>query len=151
MTTQNGGLHESFETVTSYLEEFIKIVEAKDGQLMATDLWTVDDVLRHVTFWHRNYAANYRALAQKKRPPLLVGPGYKLNVDSVSTLKKYSRSELIKLLRSAHKSLHTNILVNKVPQMTYKEGGNTYTSLRFLEVVEAHLRGHIKQIKRAKS
>lgn len=55
-----------FPEVSKYIDEFINAVKVKKGSLMATDKWTVDDVLRHVAFWHTNYAANYKALAENK-------------------------------------------------------------------------------------
>lgn len=138
-----------FKTLTSRLTVFIDFVEEKDGNFMATDKWTVDDVLRHVTYWHMNYADNYKALAEGKQPPLLEGPYYQLNLQGVASLKKYSRNELIQKLHQAHNDLKKCILIEKVPQMQYKKEGKVLSTAQFLQIVEAHLRGHIKQVRKA--
>jgi hypothetical protein len=138
-----------FEIVTLRLEEFISQVRETEGGLMATDKWTVDDVLRHVTFWHNNYADNYQALSKGEPPPLLEGPGYRINIEGVDSLQHLTRAKLIKKLEKAHASLRYSILIKNVPKMKYRVQGQVYTSRKFLDIVEAHLRGHIKQIKKA--
>lgn len=150
MTHKDDNIDKLFKIVTLRLDEFINQIQEKDGNLMATDKWTVDDVLRHITFWHINYSKNYQALVQKKEPPLLDGPYYILNIEGVAALQKYSRGELIKMLKKAHKNLEKSILTDKVTKIQYKKDGPIYTPNKLLEVVEAHLRSHLKQIKKAK-
>jgi hypothetical protein len=72
---------------------------------MATDEWTVNEVLAHITFWHTSYAANYQALANNHPPPLLEGSGYLINQEGLASLKKYSRGKLIAKLINAQKVL----------------------------------------------
>jgi len=149
MTQQTDNTKKLFEIVTLRLGEFIDQIREKEGGLLATDKWTVDDVLRHVTFWHSNYADNYQALTKGMLPPLLEGPGYKINIEGVDSLQHLTRDKLITKLEKAHTSLRHSILIKKVPKMKYRAHGQVYTSQKFLEIVEAHLRGHIKQIKKA--
>lgn len=110
-------LTNKFAALTSNIDTFVEEVRKKNINSMATDEWTVKDVLAHITFWHMNYAANYEALANNLPPPLLEGPGYKINQQGVSSLRKYSRNRLISMLQDAQKSLEINILIDRVPQM----------------------------------
>lgn len=139
-----------FAELSRNIDLFIKEVDRKRSSLMATDEWSVKDVLCHIVFWHENYADNYRALAENENPPLLVGPGYKLNKDGVAGLRKYSRSELVKRLLKANRSLYKSIVMKGVPKMTYKRDGHIYKTEEFLLLIARHIATHTKQVKRAK-
>lgn len=139
-----------FAELSKNLQIFIQEVQKKKLSLMATDKWTVKEVLCHIVFWHENYAANYKALAENKVPPLLDGPGYKLNPEGVASLKKYSVIELIKKLNKAQNTLHFAIVEKKVPKMTYKQDGHIYKTENFLKMIARHVVTHTKQVKRAK-
>lgn len=140
---------ELFSALTDNLELFIREVKNKKSTLMATDEWTVKDELCHITFWHENYAANYKALAEAKDPPLPEGMST-INIAGVLYLRKYPIKELINRLRKANRSLYTSIVVKKVPRMTYSKGGHTYETSDFLNIILQHINTHIKQVKRAK-
>lgn len=140
---------DSFSVFSKSIEILIKEINKKKSTLRATDEWTVKDVLCHIVFWHENYAANYKALAEHKDPPIPEGLST-INIAGVLSLQKYSEKELIKKLQKAHKSLRKSIIVKKVPQMTYSRGGKTYKTEDFLEMIARHINTHTKQIKRAK-
>jgi hypothetical protein len=139
-----------FMKLSNNLDIFIQEVKSKKSNLMATDKWTVKDVLCHIVFWHESYAANFDALAMSQEPSLLDGPGYKLNKEGVSFLKKYTVKELIKRLKKAQNTLYRSIVVKGVSQMTYKKEGHVYTTSDFLGVIARHILTHTKHVKRAK-
>lgn len=139
-----------FALLSKNLETFIREVKTKQLTLLATDQWSVKDVLCHLVFWHESYAANYRALADNKEPPLLEGPGYMLNPQGVRSLRKYSRNALIERLRDAQESLYESIMEKQVPQMTYKKDGRVYRTDEFLSVIARHVVTHTKQVRRAR-
>ncbi len=139
-----------FAVLANNLNFFVDELKKKKSTLMATDKWTIKDVLCHIVFWHENYAANYKASSENKEPPLLVGPGYKLNPDGVALFRKYSISELIDKLLKAQNSLYQSIVVKKVPKMTYKKDGRIYTTSEFLNLIARHIATHTKHVKKAK-
>jgi hypothetical protein len=141
---------ELFAILSGNIDVFIQEVKNKQLNLMATDEWTVKDVLCHIVFWHENYAANYRALAANEAPPLFDAPGYRLNKEGVAALHKFSRDTLIKRLLKAQKSLYNCIVEKKVPQMTYKKNGHVYKTEDFLRVIARHILTHTQQVKRAR-
>ena len=138
-----------FDEFTDSVEAFIYEVKNKNSRLMATDEWTVKDELCHITFWHENYAANYKALAEHKEPPLPEGMST-INMAGVLSLRKYSIKKLFMKLIEANKSLKKSIVDNKVPRMTYSRGGRTYETADFLKIITRHINTHTKQVKRAK-
>ena len=140
---------ELFESMSDAINTFIKEVEKKSAKCMATDEWTVKDVLRHIVFWHENYAANYQALADHQSPPLPEEMST-INQRGVSSLRRFSQKVLISRLHKANKSLKNSIVIKQVPQMTYSKGGRTYQTDDFLEMITRHILTHAKQVKRAK-
>lgn len=145
----NSSYKELFAIFTDGIETFISEVKSKKSTLMATDEWSVKDELCHITFWHENYAVNYKALAEHKDPPLPEGMST-INIAGVLSLRKCSIKELIERLRKANKSLYTSIVVKKIPRMTYSRGGHTYETSDFLKIILRHINTHTKQVKRAK-
>lgn len=145
----NSDYKELFDIFSNSVEAFIREVKNKKSTLMATDEWTVKDELSHITFWHENYAVNYKALAEYKDPPLPEGMST-INMAGVLSLRKCSIKELVSRLRKANRSLYTSIVVKKVPRMTYSKGGSTYETPDFLEMISRHINTHTKQVKRAK-
>ena len=116
---------------------------------MATDEWTVKDVLCHIVFWHENYAVNYKALANHGEPPLPEGMST-INTAGVLSLRQYSIKDLIKRLQRANDSLYESIVEKKIPRMTYSRGGRIYKTEDFLIMISKHIKTHAKQIRRVK-
>jgi len=141
---------ELFNILSRNLEVFITEVRNKKSTLLATDKWSVKDVLCHIVFWHEAYAANYKSLADRTEPIIPEPPTYRLNVSGVKSLRKYSTDVLIKRLDSAHKSLYKSIVLEKVSRMTYLVGGRSYETTDFLDMVARHIATHTKQVRRVK-
>ena len=138
-----------FTELSQNLKLFTKELNSKKSTLMATDQWTVKDVLCHLVFWHEAYASNYQALAAKQEPHLPEKMST-INKRGVSSLRKYSIKKLLDRLQKANQSLYTSIVKKKVLRMTYSKGGRTYESADFLAMIARHITTHTKQIKRAK-
>ncbi len=147
--TTNQQINDSFVALSASIESFVHIIKSKKLSLMATDEWTVKNVLCHIVFWHENYAANYQALAQHKNPSLPEKMST-INKTGVASLNKYSVKNLVSKLYLANESLYKSIEIEKVPQMTYSKGGRTYKTIDFLEMITRHITSHTKQIQRAK-
>lgn len=139
-----------FADLSTTIDSFVEMVRSKKSTLMATDQWSVKDVLCHVVFWHQLYAANYKSLAERRTPVIPEYPAYKLNLPGVKSLRKYSIKNLVSLLDSAHKSLFVSIIKNNVPRMTYNKGGVVYETEDFLKGIARHIATHTKQIRAAK-
>lgn len=141
--------NELFTQLSLYIDDFIGEVLAKKSGMQTTDEWTVKDQLCHIVFWHENYAANYKALVDHKIPPLPEGMST-INLAGVLSLRKHSTSKLIARLEAANESLHTSIVIKKVPMMTYSKGGRTYETADFLVMIGRHIDTHTKLVKRAR-
>mgnify|MGYP002376081198 FL=1 len=138
-----------FADLSTSIENFIHEVKNKKSDAMTGDEWTVKDQLCHIVFWHENYAANYKALAEHKNPPLPEGMAT-INMAGVLSLRSTPIRSLMMKLRAANTSLYQSIVINKVPRMTYSKGGRIYETADFLVMITRHITNHAKQVKKAK-
>lgn len=149
--TKNTDYSELFLNLTYSLEGFLAELNKHALQEMATDKWSVRDLLCHIVFWHRYYAQNYAALALGEKPRVFTSKGGSTrNQEGVDSLKNTSKEELIKLLHGAHKSLQHSIVVKKVPAMNYTDR-RSYNTEDFLVEIARHIDRHAEQIRRAKN
>jgi len=140
---------QEFSLFSQSLEHFISEVNNQKLTRMATDEWTVKDVLRHIVFWHENYAANYKAQVEHTEVPLPEQMST-INKRGVALLKRCTKKELLERLDIAHKSLFQSIVEKKIPSMTYSKGGRTYQTHEFLSMIARHFETHARQVRRAK-
>lgn len=143
-------IEKQFTLLSDVIDTFIQEVQKKKLSLMATDKWTVKELLCHITSWHEYYAANYKALSEGVEPPLYEGSTTKRNLDTVRDLKNSRFTNLVQRLQKAHMILEKSIIEGKVKKMTYKKNGRIYTTPDFLDMVTRHINTHTQQIKRAK-
>ncbi len=139
-----------FSVLDETLQIFIQEVDNQKLQNMATDEWSVKDVLCHIVFWHRYYAQNYSALAKSEEPVVFTSMGGSTrNQEGVNSLKAMSKNDLIKLLHEAQQDLHESIVVKNVTAMIYTNR-KKYSTDEFLDVIIRHIKGHTKQIIKAR-
>ncbi len=139
-----------FVRLTRNIELFLEEFDKKEKELLATELWSVKEILCHLVFWHENYAANYDAMVKGVTPPLFDKTANHLNIDGVESLKNVPVKELRERLLKANDILRYCIVEKMIPQMTYTKRGRTYDTLYFVEMIAGHFATHTKQVKRAK-
>ncbi len=141
---------QSFAVLDETIQLFIQAVNSQPLQATATDEWSVKDVLCHVVFWHRYYAQNYAALAKGEHPVVFTSKGGSMrNQQGVNSLKDSSKDNLITMLQAAQQTLHECIVVNRVPSMSYTTR-KKYKTEEFLDQIIRHIKGHTKQVMKAK-
>ncbi len=139
-----------FKDLDDALQKFIQEVNTQHLQNMATEEWSVKDVLCHVVFWHQYYAQNYAALSRNEEPFIFTSKGgSQRNQIGVDSLKATPKDTLLNMLQVAQRELYESIVVKKVPAMNYTDR-KRYTTEEFLEAIIQHIRGHTVQIMKAR-
>ncbi len=143
----------SLETLCAQLSEslavFVREVRSRNLNHMATDKWTIKEVLCHIVSWHEYYAANFKALSEGKEPPLYEGSTAVRNLETVRELRNFKTAGLIERLHRANATLEKSIAQGKVKRMTYKKGGRVYETPEFLDMISRHVATHTKQVRKA--
>jgi len=139
-----------FLSLTEAIKVFLREIEKQRLQHLATEKWTVKDVLCHIAFWHNYYAQNYSSLAAGTKPYIITSKGgSKRNQEGVSSLNHKSQKYLINLINNAQASLYKSIVIKKVPKMSYTDH-KVYKTEEFLKEITGHIQRHTLQVRRAK-
>ncbi len=145
-----GKYSQLFIILDKTLQNFIQEVNNQKLQNLATQHWTVKDVLCHIVFWHTYYAQNYLSLSEGKTPTVFTSKGGSLrNQEGVNSLKTLSKDDLFAMLQIAQQTLYNCIVIKHVPEMNYTDR-KKYKTEDFLEEINRHIIGHTKQVKKAK-
>lgn len=135
-------LSELTDSINNFETEYLKhFPEDK-----MSDIWSVRDILCHVTYWHRYYAKNLTAEAEGKSYVLPKIQFYTLNQRGVEEMRPYSDNKLFAMLSKANNQIAKTILSGKVNEMTYRMDCKPYTITRFLEIVNRHIGAHTRGI-----
>ncbi|TRX46395.1 hypothetical protein FNH22_31000 [Fulvivirga sp. M361] len=111
--------------------------------------WSARNVLGHITFWHESFACNLLDLIQNRPPNPLRGKLSEVNKMSVETTRHVSVDMLIERLKAAQKIIDIHIFNTDISIIPYKKGSRSYTRLEHLEIVEAHIKRHLKDLNKA--
>ncbi len=117
-----------------------------DFYQMVYSYWTAKDVLGHLTFWHESFAKNLHDLVNGIKPNPLKGKLSEVNRMSVETTSDISIEVLIKRLQIAQNTIDQNIGNILVESIPYKKGSRNYSRIEHLEIVERHIRTHLKDL-----
>lgn len=110
--------------------------------------WSVKDVLGHLIFWHESFARNLSDLVEGKKPNLLKGKLSAVNAASVESTKTESIERLLERLAVAQSIISKFIPNESITEIPYKKGSRSYSRLEHLQVVESHIKKHLKDLKK---
>ena len=138
---------ETFTLLTNSIDRFKEEYKLHYPSDRMSDIWSVKDILCHITYWHQYYARNLSAQASGRSYVFPHIPFYELNQRGVEKLRSHSDENLFAMLTKANNKLKKVILCGKVKQITYRVG-TVYTFDRFLFIVNRHIRSHTRQVGR---
>jgi len=113
---------------------------------MVYSYWTAKDVLGHLTFWHESFARNLQDLVNGTEPNPLKGKLSEVNQMSIDTTSSISINVLVNRLQIAQNIIKKNIGNTLIDSIPYKKGSRNYSRIEHLEVVENHIRKHLKDL-----
>lgn len=123
--------------------------EEHDFDLMVYAKWSAKDILGHLSFWHASFARNLQDVSQGRQPNPLKGKLTEVNERSVAETRPQSIPELIISIKTSQQLIEEHIGNPAVKLIPYKKGSRDYSPAEHLEVVAAHIKRHIKDIRKA--
>ena len=145
METREILLKQLNETILQLFGVYQNIVNPK---MAVYEEWTAKDILGHITFWHESFARNVRDIVNDIKPTPLKGSYRDLNQRCLEEIKTQTVEDVIKRLEVAHRIIQENILNVKVTVIPYKKGSRDYTPEEHLDVVNKHIKEHLRGIKK---
>ena len=150
MKSSSGKYSQLFLSLTESIETFIQEVKKHRLSDLATEKWTVKDILCHIAFWHNYYAQNYASLSAVTKPFVFTSKGGSTrNQKGVDSLNHKSQKELTNSINKSQISLYRSIVIKKVPKMSYTDR-REYKTVEFLKEITGHIQRHTMQVRRAK-
>lgn len=111
------------------------------------DQRTAKDVLAHIVFWHENFSSNTFNVSHNIAPKPLTGSYAKLSEQCKNEMEYTSVTQLISRLITSQKIIQENIVKRNIEKIPYRRGSREYTPEEYLDVVNQHLLGHLKEVK----
>lgn len=137
------------EGLNAVLEEvFLFYRQNLDFSRMVYTDWNAKDVLGHITFWHESFARNVRDVSLGKKPNPLKGRLSEVNQTSVNSTREVPIPQLLERMKVAQKIIEQHVGDPMVKKIPYKKGSRDYTPLEHLEIVEGHIRKHLRDLKK---
>jgi len=123
--------------------------DQKDYSRIIYTEWTAKDVLAHLVSWHMSFAKNLVDVIRKNKPNPFKGSLAEVNEAEVRRLSGFSIDGLINMIKDAQETIMNNIENEEVDAIPYKKGSRDYKPQEHLEIVEKHILGHIKDLKKS--
>ncbi|MEM9856530.1 MAG: hypothetical protein AAF843_04215 [Bacteroidota bacterium] len=141
---------EAFNNLDDELQDFLEFYnDTVTLDKMVYTFWDTKDILGHITFWHESFARNLNDLAEGRKPDVLKGRLSEVNKRSVESTRPISIDDLIDRLQAAHHTIKRYIHNGQITLIPYKQGSRSYSRLEHLQIVIAHIKRHLKDLRKA--
>jgi hypothetical protein len=146
METRKVLLAQLNETIAKLLAVYQSMT---DPDRMVYAEWTARDVLAHLTFWHESFARNVSDLVQGIKPTPLKGKFIDLNQQGVDEMRLHTLEQVMERLVVAHGIIQDNILNPRLMLIPYKKGSRDYSPEEHLDIVNEHIKEHLRDVNAA--
>ncbi len=149
MNSSEEDIRNSLKSLNRTVEELIYFFSQDfDFTKRINTHWNAKDILGHLVFWQESFERNLRCVATGVEPKVLKGKLSEVNKQSVDSTRDVDIDMLISRLKKAQSSIQKNILNTSVFLIPYKKGSRDYSRLEHLKIVDAHIKKHLKQLKK---
>lgn len=149
-TFLNHEINQALKALQEKLQELTAFFKSeRNFQTMVYALWNAKDILGHITFWHESFARNISDLGNGIKPTPLKGKLSEVNQTSVESTKKVSIEELLLRMARAQQTIENHIHNPNIQSIPYKKGSRDYSRLEHLQIVEAHIKKHLRDLHRS--
>jgi hypothetical protein len=146
METRKVLLSQLNETVAQLLAFY---QSTTDPDRLVYEEWTARDVLAHITFWHESFARNVSDLVHGIKPTPLKGKFIDLNQQGVEEMRSYTLEYVMERLAIVHGIIQDNILNSSLTLIPYKKGSRDYSPEEHLDIVNGHIKEHLRDVNTA--
>jgi hypothetical protein len=142
---------EELARLTATVESFCRLMEGLPARALLEKPWGPRQVLSHLVFWHETYVRQAEAQLTGKGWLLPEGTFNELNAQAVASLATVGVPTLLARLRAANKRLCTLVRQPKasVVKIQLKADSKAWPLGEFLVMVEAHIRRHGEELRKA--
>lgn len=130
------------------VDEVARVLPALPPPAVPHAGWGAHEVLSHIVFWHETYAHILETLTDGHEPVLLDGIFGEFNRIAVERFGDVPDAVLVERLRKANAVVGAALAaVPPHARIRIKAGAKTRGPVEFAERIEAHLRGHLDDLR----
>ncbi|UII77057.1 hypothetical protein LV716_04505 [Flagellimonas sp. HMM57] len=149
MNNFEGDIKDSLKRLNETIEDvYLFFSKEYDYSKRINTLWSAKDILGHLVFWHESFERNLKCVATELKPNVLKGKLSDVNKQSVDSMRDVDIATLLDRFGKAQRSIQRHIFNTSVQYIPYKQGSRDYTRLEHLQIVDAHIKKHLKQLKK---
>ena len=139
---------EAIERLDATVDEVARVLPALPPPAVPNTGWGAHEVLSHVVFWHETYARILEAMTEGREPVVLEGVFPEFNRIAVERFRAAPDALLVERLRHAN-AVVVAALAALPPhaRIRIKSGANPRGPVQFADRIEAHLRGHLEDLR----
>ncbi len=140
---------EAAARLSESVEAFACALESISETPLTGGEWGPREMLCHIVFWHETYARIAHAINTGQDPMPLVGTFPEFNRQSVLELGQVPVTVLVARLRRAQRRFAGELLtMSPSSRITIKVGARGRGPLEFVLKTDAHIRGHLDEVRR---
>jgi hypothetical protein len=141
----------AIDRLTSTVEDFCAWIDTLPASETRAQKWGPREVLAHLVYWHEHYIAASRALLAGRLFALPGGRFADMNAKAAAKFKSTPIPRLTKRFRLDNRRLCQLASGPHAAKIAFsiKQGSKRWRLLALIPAVEAHIRNHLRTIKKA--
>jgi hypothetical protein len=139
------------ERLTRTVENFCVWIESLPAKETRTQEWGPREILAHLVYWHEQYLAQSKAILSGRQYPAPRGRFVKMNSKAVAKFQKIPIAKLTGRFRNANRRLCRLAREHDPRKIAFsiKQGSKRWRLSDLIPAVEAHVRNHLSELKKA--
>jgi hypothetical protein len=142
---------DDIERLTRTVEDFCVWIESLPERGLHAQAWGPREVLAHLVYWHESYLTQSEAILAGRAYRLPSGRFADMNAEAVGRLCNLRPATLTRRFRAVNRRLSRLAEAYDPRKIAFriKEGSKRWRLSDLIPAVEAHIRNHLRSLKKA--
>jgi hypothetical protein len=142
---------DDIERLTRTVEDFCGWIESLPAEETRPQSWGPREILAHLVYWHGQYIAQSKAILSGRQFPTPSGRFADMNSMAAAKFRKIPIAKLTGRFRNANRRLCGLAREHDPRKIAFsiKQGSKRWRLADLIPAVEAHVRNHLRQLKKA--
>ncbi|HEY5119214.1 MAG TPA: ClbS/DfsB family four-helix bundle protein [Anaerolineales bacterium] len=142
---------DNIERLTNTVEDFCGWIESLPAKETRTQEWGPREILAHLVYWHEQYITQSKAILSGRQFPTPSGRFAEMNSKAAAKFQNFSIAKLTGRFRNANRRLCRLAREHDPRKIAFsiKQGSKRWRLSDLIPAVEAHVRNHLRALKKA--
>jgi hypothetical protein len=142
---------DDIERLTRAVDDFCVWIESLPAEETRPKEWGPREILAHLVYWHEQYIAQSKAILSGSQYPAPSGRFIDINAKAAAKFQKFPIAKLTVRFRNANRRLCRLARGPSARKIAFsiKQGSKRWRLTDLIPAVEAHVRNHLRALKKA--